>query len=243
MFTEYICGSPWENCSHRGWTAIASIGVQALAVMALMVAPILYTEGLPSLQFIARLVAPPSAPPSPPAASHARSNPGTSNLNVAGRPMTPQSIPRTILMIEDQTAPVRVGFMGIPNGTGERFVNNPVISSIASAGTGAAPPFPPRPVTHPPRISRMMEAYLVHRVQPDYPPLARSARIQGQVLLHAVISKDGSIENLRVLSGHPMLVAAAINAVRQWRYRPYVLNGEPVEVETQITVNFVLSGG
>jgi protein TonB len=78
-------------------------------------------------------------------------------------------------------------------------------------------------------------------VQPAYPPLARSARIQGTVVLQAVISKQGTIENLSVLSGHPMLVQAALDAVRHWRYRPYILNSEPVEVETQITVNFSLA--
>ena len=81
------------------------------------------------------------------------------------------------------------------------------------------------------------------RVQPLYPPLSRQARIQGQVVIRAVISRNGMIENLQVLSGHPMLVQAAIDAVKQWRYRPYFLNGEPVEVETQVTVNFLLSGG
>jgi len=79
-------------------------------------------------------------------------------------------------------------------------------------------------------------------VLPQYPPLARSARIQGSVVLQAVISKEGVIENLRVVTGHPMLVPPAIDAVRQWRYRPYILNNEPVEVETQITVNFGLGG-
>jgi len=88
----------------------------------------------------------------------------------------------------------------------------------------------------------MMEGNLIRRVQPAYPPLARSARIQGQVVLAAVISKEGMIENLRVLEGHPMLVRAALDAVSQWSYRPYVLNNEPVEVETRITVNFSLSG-
>ena len=89
----------------------------------------------------------------------------------------------------------------------------------------------------------MMEGNLVYRVQPDYPALARQVRVQGRVVLRAMISREGAIENLQVLSGHPMLVQAAVDAVRQWRYRPYVLNGEPVEVETQVTVNFVLSGG
>jgi protein TonB len=75
-----------------------------------------------------------------------------------------------------------------------------------------------------------------------YPPLARQARIQGPVQLRAIISKAGTIERLAVVSGHPMLAGSAIDAVRQWRYRPYLLNDEPVEIETEITVNFVLSG-
>jgi protein TonB len=87
------------------------------------------------------------------------------------------------------------------------------------------------------------QGLLVKRVQPNYPPLARQARIQGTVLLQAEISKDGTIENLRLISGHPMLAPAAIEAVKQWRYRPYMLNGEPVAVETQVQVNFTLSGG
>jgi protein TonB len=81
---------------------------------------------------------------------------------------------------------------------------------------------------------------LTHRVEPQYPPLARQARVQGPVLLEATIAQDGTIENLRVVSGHPMLVRAAVDAVKQWRYRPYLLNGQPVEVETQVQVNFNL---
>jgi periplasmic protein TonB len=88
----------------------------------------------------------------------------------------------------------------------------------------------------------MSEGDLIHKILPTYPPLARSARIQGTVVLQAMISKLGTIENLRFLSGHPMLAPAAIEAVRQWRYRPYILNNEPVAVETQITVNFSLAG-
>jgi periplasmic protein TonB len=72
--------------------------------------------------------------------------------------------------------------------------------------------------------------------------MARAARIQGPVVLAAIISKDGTIENLRLISGHPLLVHSAIDAVSQWRYKPYILNDEAIEVETQITVNFVLGG-
>jgi protein TonB len=93
------------------------------------------------------------------------------------------------------------------------------------------------------RVSTLSEANLLHRVQPIYPPIAHQAGIHGAVELRALISKAGTIENLVVVSGHPMLVRSAIEAVRQWRYRPYLLNNEPIEVETEITVNFVLSGG
>jgi protein TonB len=88
----------------------------------------------------------------------------------------------------------------------------------------------------------MQEGNLVHRVIPTYPYPAKMARVEGLVLLSAIISKDGTIENLQVIKGHPLLVPAAIDAVKQWRYRPYILNHEPVEVETQIAVNFTLSG-
>ena len=103
-------------------------------------------------------------------------------------------------------------------------------------------PAAPAPTAHIFRKSNILEGSLIRKVQPAYPPLAKTARIQGQVVLAAIISKAGAIENLQVLSGHPMLVAAALDAVRQWRYRPYLLNGEPVEVETQIMVNFTLTG-
>ena len=82
----------------------------------------------------------------------------------------------------------------------------------------------------------------MYRVQPVYPPLARQARIQGTVQMRAIISKTGTIENLQAISGHPMLIPSALNAVRQWRYRPYMLNGDPIAIETEITVNFILAG-
>ncbi len=91
------------------------------------------------------------------------------------------------------------------------------------------------------RVSENVEqAFIVKKVDPAYPPLARQARIQGSVILQLVISKSGEVENVQLFSGHPMLAPAAIDAVRQWKYKPYLLNGEPVEVETRATVNFAL---
>jgi protein TonB len=91
------------------------------------------------------------------------------------------------------------------------------------------------------RVSQgVSQGLLTRKVMPQYPPVAREARIQGQVVLQAVIGKDGSVQNLRVVSGHPLLNSAAVDAVKQWHYKPYMLNGEPTEVETTITVNFTL---
>ena len=89
----------------------------------------------------------------------------------------------------------------------------------------------------------LSQGLLLKQVPPAYAPLARQARIQGTVVVRAVISKDGSVESLTLVSGHPMLVPAAMDAVKQWKYKPYILNGEPVEVETTINVNFTLAGG
>ena len=85
------------------------------------------------------------------------------------------------------------------------------------------------------------EGLLIKKVQPTYPQLARQARVQGKVLLQAEIDKEGSIESLQLISGHPILAPAAIEAVKQWLYKPYTLNGEPVAVETQVEVDFSLS--
>lgn len=94
------------------------------------------------------------------------------------------------------------------------------------------------PAQKPFPVSHLSEAQLIHRVEPVYPRMAVLTGIQGEVKLHAIIAKDGTIQSLSVTTGHPMLAQAALDAVRQWRYRPYILNGAPVEVETFITVNF-----
>ena len=110
-------------------------------------------------------------------------------------------------------------------------------------GTGSRPPIvkaaPPKKLSI---SSRVMAGYLLEKTAPEYPPIAKAARIQGTVVLQATISKTGSIENLRVVSGPPMLQQAALDAVRSWRYKPYLLNGDPVEVETTVNVVFNLGG-
>jgi protein TonB len=109
---------------------------------------------------------------------------------------------------------------------------------------GGTPVAVPKVAVQRVRVSQgVTQGMVIHRVNPTYPPLARTARVQGAVVLAAIIGKDGAIQNLHVISGHPLLTQSALDAVKQWRYKPYILNGEPVEVDTQITVNFTLSGG
>ena len=244
MFADSLSDSGWSNHSRRGWITLISLALQALSVGCLLFLPLIYTEGLPRLALLAPLLAPappPAAPP--PVHPHPNSDPAAQSNLLGSRLMAPQLIPPTVTMLSETVPPRSVEpsmLAGACHGVGAPYSRSAVLDSIL--GSGLVVPPPPPAVRHPP-TSRMMEGNLLHRVQPGYPTLARQVRVQGQVVLRAIISREGTIENLQVLSGHPMLVQAAVNAVRQWRYRPYVLNGEPVEVETQVTVNFVLSGG
>ncbi len=119
-----------------------------------------------------------------------------------------------------------------------------LLPGIGLSGSGRpAPPAPPQPVEQPPRKpklvpSEIQEARLITRVQPVYPFLAKQARLQGTVLIRAIIARDGSVESAVIVRGHPVLAQAARDAVLLWRYRPTLLNGQPVEVETLITVIF-----
>jgi protein TonB len=122
---------------------------------------------------------------------------------------------------------------------------------IGSVPTAAPPPPPPPKIEEKPKPKpgqrirvggNVQAARLVNQPRPVYPPLARQARIQGTVRFNAIIGKDGKIENLTLVSGHPLLVPSATEAVKQWVYKATMLNGEPVEVVTQIDVNFTLSG-
>ncbi len=243
MFADLLSDSDWSTHSHRGWTTLISFALQALAVGSLLLLPLFYTEGLPRLALLAPLLTP--APPLAAAPAPPRSAaPSSAQSNLMGTMLiSPREIPPTVNMLTETTAPpptVDPSAVGVRHGTGDPNGRGGVLDSIL--GTNQILP-PPLPAVHHLPTSHMMEGNLIHRVQPVYPALARQARIQGQVVLQAIISRDGAIENLQVLHGHPMLVQAALDAVRQWRYRPYVLNGEPVEVETQVTVNFILGGG
>ncbi len=240
---ENTLSSSWDEPSRRGLTTFTSLGIQVLIVAGLLAVPLLRPQGLPQFR---KLTVPVSLGP---IGDEARQP----TLRGGGTPVAlhtehpiilqqPSYIPITVATGDDVSAPSLAG-SGPPVGpaVGDPGSHDGILNSI---GTGSKPVMPavPLAVARPVHLSHMSEGDLVKIILPVYPAQARSVRIQGTVVLQAVISKQGTIENLRLLSGHPMLAPAAIEAVRQWRYRPYILNGEPVEVDTQITVNFSQAG-
>jgi periplasmic protein TonB len=225
-----------------------SLIVNCLAVVAMLIIPLAFPEALPKAQLLTFLVAPPAPPPPPAAAEvqHVVRQIQTDMLN-NGALRTPTKIPQKIQMIKEEEAPPPMPASGgvaggVPGGIPGGQMGG-VIGSVISATSSlaSAPKFVP---ATPQRIrisAGVTKGLLIQRIEPPYPTLARAARVQGDVVLSAVIDSNGHITNLLLVSGHPMLVPAAIAAVKQWRYKPYLLNGQPVEVETTITVIFTLS--
>ena len=246
MFEDSLIESGGRLKTKRGATTLFSFVLQMILLGVLILIPLLYTEALPKQQLMTFLVAPPPPPPPPPpAAAPIKVVKQIQTEIINGQLRTPTKIPQKIQMIKEEEAPPPMNSMagvvgGVPGGVPGGQMGGVIGGIISSTPVSVPKVATPQRV----RVSQgVTQGLLIRKVQPTYPPLARQARIQGAVLLQAEISKDGTIQNLRLISGHPMLTSAAIEAVKQWRYKPYILNGEPVEVETQITVNFTLSGG
>jgi periplasmic protein TonB len=221
----------------RGW-GLAAFVFNSAILAALIAIPLIYPEALPKQWAISLITAPPPAPdvpkpiPRQPRAEAFHGRPEYNGINLTA----PRLIPKDIGKLDGpESAPTggpislgpdTVGISGDPFGHG---------SSRQSVVVREEP-------RGPTVISKgVAEGMLLQRIVPHYPPIARASRTQGTVVLQAVISKNGTIENLRVVSGSPMLQQAALDAVSQWRYRPYLLNGQPVDVETTINVVFNLS--
>ena len=246
MFEDSLIESGGRLKTKRGVTSLISFMIQIGIICVMVLIPLIFTEALPKGQMMFMLVAPPPPPPPPPPAAavvHVVKQIQSDIVN--GQLRTPTKIPKKILEnLKEDEAPPQMAAAGVVGGVPGGIPGGQmggVIGGIISSTPMAVPK-----VATPQRVrvsSGVQSGLLVRKVNPTYPPLARQARIQGVVILQAQISKDGSIENLQLISGHPMLAPSAIEAVKQWKYKPYLLNGEPVEVETQVQVNFTLAGG
>jgi protein TonB len=237
-----------QQRKRKAFATTTSFIFNCLAIVVMVVTPLMFTESLPKAQLLTFLVAPPPPPPPPPpAAAEVRrvvKQIQTDVLNT-GQLRTPTRIPQKVQMIKEEEAPPPMqatgGVVGgVPGGIPGGQLGGVIGSVISATNAAAVPRFVPATPQRV-RISQgVTKGLLVHRVEPTYPTLARSARVQGEVVLSAVIDTNGQITNLQLVSGHPMLVPAALTAVKEWRYKPYLLNGQPVEVETTITVIFSL---
>ena len=242
MFEDSLIESGNKLKTKRLGTTILSFLLQVGLICILILIPLIYTEALPKTMMSMMLVAPPPPPPPPPppvAAQIVHVKPQV-HLMDAGKLVAPKAIPKDIKIIKEEAEPDMGGAMGgVIGGVAGGSMGGVMGGVIGGAGGG---PAPPKPVAS--RIRQggsVQAALLVNKVQPVYPPLARQTRISGTVRLHAIISKQGSVESLEVLSGHPLLVRAAMDAVQQWKYKPTLLNGEPVEVDTTVDVIFSLN--
>ena len=233
----------------RMWATCLGFTGQALLIGGMLLGPLIWPQALPNLMRATSLAAPAPPPPPPPGphvAPRTRSVPTQLRLHVL---TLPSRIPPRAVQIEDPAeelvaaAGVQGGVPGgVPNGV------RGVLDSIINSGKPAVGPpepavkpaaKPPEPAK-PPRVTVMQMAEPIQRVNPIYPPLARQVRVSGKVELMGVLGTDGRIHELKVVSGHPLLVKAAVDAVMQWLYKPTILNGQAVEVSAPITVNFIL---
>jgi protein TonB len=238
MFNELIESTTEKKKTNTSWSVVISAAVQVLLLGVIVLIPLIYTQALPSAMLTTLLVAPPPPPPPPPPAPKTIIKP-VARLIQSGKLMQPRAIPKDVAVFKEAELP--------PDVTANNNNQSGVFGGIPGQGLmseGSALPPPPKAAA-PARIKQggaVTAAAIIAQTKPNYPPLARQARIQGNVVLHAIIDKEGKVAQLEVVSGHPLLVQSALEAVKQWRYRPTQLNGDPVEVDTTITVTFSMAG-
>lgn len=236
MFEDSTFESTGRIRTHsRGWM-IAAFVFNGSILLALILVPLIYPDALPHVGIPFLMEVPPRPPASPPPMKEpsTQAAPGRPELEL-GHLLAPPQIPKGILKPESPepsgngTVASWDSDSGVPGSVGDVFRHPNPSPVVRQAPQGPA------------HISSgVMSGQLIYKVTPVYPAIAVAARVEGTIVLQATISKSGTIENLRVVGGPPMLEQAAIDAVRQWHYRPYALDGQPVEVETTVNVVFAL---
>jgi protein TonB len=245
MFDDLVISSAQPTMTNKPWTVVLSAILQAALLGILILIPLIYTEALPKQMLTTFLVAPPPPPPPPPPpAQIQRIIKPVARLIQAGKMMAPTVIPKKVAMIKEEELPPDIGAVGVVGGVPGGVPGGSaggVLGGIIG-GVGSNLPPPPRAVARIRVGGNVQQASLIRMVQPIYPPIAKTAHVSGTVILHAIIAKDGTVEDLQYISGPGLLMKSAMDAVRMWRYKPTMLNGEPVEVDTTISVVFTLGG-
>jgi periplasmic protein TonB len=234
MFEQSLMESGKTYPTRSKYWPFISLLVNGTGMIALIAWPLLHPEALPT-QMIATLMVAPSPPPLPPRTAPAPKVQTKSEILNAGL-QAPSRIPTHINTVRESATPPSLQATGMQD-SGTAHGLGSILDGIGTGPPILVKPAPAKPL---PISSGVMAGNRLSWTLPQYPATVRALRIQGVVVLQATISKTGSIENLRVVSGPPMLRQATIDAVQTWRYKPYLLNGDPVEVETTINVVFNL---
>jgi len=239
MFNELVESATAPRPTGKRWTVAASAIVQSACLLALILIPLIYTAALPPALLHTILMEPVPAPVQPrtppPAPNSGRRIP---SLLARKGFFQPVSIPPQVAIYAEPEAPLAL-FNDL--GTDGLLSAPTLLDGLKKETVVERPPSPAPTAARVQRGGDVEAARIISQAQPAYPALARQAGIQGTVLLHAIIDRYGRVIELEVISGHPLLVKAALEAVKQWRYQPTLLNNEPVEVDTTIRVNFVLN--
>jgi periplasmic protein TonB len=248
-----------EQDKYKKPSVVGSLVFHGLLILTVLIIPLLLPQSISERQLLIALVSPigpPPPPPPPPVALPAVSVPQMAKPQV--RPATadalimPTAIPKEVVkLVEEPIAPPAGVMGGVPGGIPGGSLGG-VLGGILSAnnnanGLASAPPPPPPPPVPPPKIAAtaplrvggdVKEPRPLKMVPPVYPPLASKTRVSGTVVLEATLTGEGTVEEIRVLSGHPLLIEAAIAAVKQWQYEPTMLNGIPVPIILTAKVHF-----
>ena len=245
MFEDSLIDYGGRGKTRKPLTVFLSFVLQTIVTGIAILIPLIYTEALPRRELMTFLMAPPPPPPPPPPPAPA---PKVRIIpRVVEQPqqmVQPRAIPKEVAMLREEPLPPPGPVGGVVGGVAGGMAGGAAGGFLGGMiAAPEAPPPPPPPVAERIRVGGQVQSpKLLNQPRPTYPALARQARIQGTVRLEAIISKEGVIEELKVVSGHPLLIQSALDAVRQWRYQPTMLNGVPVEVVTTIDVNFTLGG-
>ena len=235
MFADSLLESAPHPGHRAAWSKLVSVFLQCLALAFALSIPLFHVE---RLQFVPPLPSIRMTNVQQPPVMHQESAAASSAPALPNQIVEPKWIPRTVARVDDgwsQSGPTPLGPL-----CGASCGNSIPITNIISAGPPMITVTQPHS-TKPPRVSEMQLGGLIRRVIPEYPIIAKQMRLEGAVVLLATVGKDGRVEHVQPVSGPPLLVRPAMLAVQQWQYRPYLLNHEPVVVQTQITVNFVLN--
>ncbi len=235
---------PGAKLKRNPWAGAGALALQGLILLAVVVVPLFHTDPLPKRETLTMLYlqAPPLAAGS--ATKLRAPTPPSPSILSATSTRIPAPVHKTQEAPPPTVGPTGAVVGGVPGGVVGGIPGGGLSEALSSTRSAPVPvkTFDPPPVKRIRVASRVVEANLIHDVAPQYPPEAGRARIEGTVVLLAVIGTDGSVKDVRVENGLPILIQAAIEAVKQWRYKPYLVDGEPVEVDSRITINFTLTG-